>query len=648
MTAQEIKRTKVFVSYSHHDREWMERLRIHLKPLETDMEIDVWDDSKIEPGKNWKQEIANAINATKIAVLLVSADFLASDFIRSGEVPPLLIAAQKDGAMIVPLILSASRFYQTRELSEFQSINDPNEPLADVTPSRREAILVQLANRIEGAFLDAALPEIAKKRSKTSQSARPATRREVQVKRDLSRLETVISEIRTKLQEQLQDEESVSIGLQIAETILSEGAIAVAQRTHPKRLAHSLLETLKVASAEIGERAKPLKAVSSFLEFQTRDSAIANIITYAVEQVGKDGPIDVVEGRLETSLEIVNGTQFDRGYLASEFITDREKRRVLIRNPHILLHEGRLSSAQNILAVMGKLTAAGKKGLVIVAGDVEEEALTTLIDNSELNTLAVKAPGFGDRRIAILEDLAILTGGKVYWKEDSWQLSDLDLSDLGRAERVIADSDNTTIVDGKGLMGQIEQRVNEIKKAIEETTSDYDREKLEERKAKLASGVAVIRVGGGNEVERKRTLNAIERAIQLLRAASSGVVPAENLALANASAYLRTLKLSGEQETANSILAQAMETPLMRMAEGLGRNGEETLETIRANQKQKKNRNIGYFSDDDSFVDLVKAGATVPALTIKQILETSTTLAAGKLASFRYTDDFVRQFSAPE
>ena len=260
--------------------------------------------------------------------------------------------------------------------------------------------------------------------------------------------------------------------------------------------------------------------------------------------------------------------------------------------------------------------------------------------------VAVRAQGFGDRRKEILKDIGVLTGGTVILKDDSRELGDVAVNELGRAKKIIIDEHDTTIVEGYGLPQQLESRVKEIRIAIEETSSEYDREKLQERLAKLAGGVAVVTAGGRTEGERQKKTQLFEWLLRLYYSAlRDGVVPGEHLALVNAATHLRGLTLSDEEQLASSILALAFETPLQRMAEGLGRSGEETLLSIRSAQKQKKNQNFGYYGDEDSFIDLVKAGAVVPTGNVVLPVELAVRLAAEKLGSSRYTEELVRQFS---
>jgi chaperonin GroEL len=653
MPAREQERTKVFISYSRQDTPWLERLRVHLRPLERDLDIDIWDDSKIKPGTKWKEEITSVIAATRVAVLLVSANFLASDFIASDEVPPLLAAAREDGAVIVPLILSPSRFSKTAGLADFQSINDPREPFVNMSWVRQEEVLFQLAELIEESFTTSPPAQPPVTPPGVPAAPEPAAREALKSPQDIPEVGALIAEMRAQLHETLREAEAAEVGAQIAATVLVEGLQAIARRAHPKRLASALSRRLEVAATYIAGHSKSLagdEEVRRFLLLHSGDEEVVWWVNQAAEKVGRDGPIVVVEhGRTDVDLDVVEGLQFDRGYLSPDFITDQEKNRIVLDNPLILINEKKASSIKDLLPILEQIAKLGKP-LLIIAEDVEGEALATLVVNKQrgtLNVAAVMPPGFGDRRKAMLEDIAILTGGKVISEDLGIKLESVTVEDLGRAKKITIDADNTTIVEGAGKGAEIAARVKTIRAQIEETTSDYDREKLQERLAKLVGGVAVVRVGGRTKEERQRKMESVERTLGLFRAAAEeGVVPGEHLSLVNAAAHLREHPPEGEDQVANSILAVALESPLQRMAEGLGRSGEETLLTIRSTQNQrKKNLNVGYYSDEDSFVDLVKAGVVVPTRNVVSLVRTAVGLAAGRLASSRYTDTLVRQLS---
>ena len=313
MPTRKSKRTKVFVSYSRHDKAWLERLRVHLKPLQRELEIDIWDDSKIEPGKKWKEEIANAIDSTKVAVLLVSANFLASDFIATGEVPPLLNAAQEDGAIIVPLILSPSRFTKT-EIADFESINEPTEPLVNMTWGRQEEVLDQLASFIENAFTGSANMKMPAKPERISAVPENRARKETRSPQDLPQFNILMGEIKPQLDETLWERGVAEMATQIVATILMEGLQAIAQKAHPKRLARNLLQRLEGCTTQIVESSKLLddKDVSKFIQFHSGEKEIADLICGAILKVGSGGPIVIEPGRV-TEIEIVEGMKSSAG-----------------------------------------------------------------------------------------------------------------------------------------------------------------------------------------------------------------------------------------------------------------------------------------------------------------------------------------------
>ena len=645
MPARKSRRTKVFVSYSRHDKTWLERLRVHLKPLQREMEIDIWDDSKIEPGKKWKEEIVKAIDSTKVAVLLVSANFLASDFIATGEVPPLLNAAEKDGAIIVPLILSPSRFTKTA-LADFESINEPTEPLVNMTWGRQEEVLDQLATFIENAFSASAdtKPSTLERSSAAPES--PA-RKEIRSPQDIPQVNTLIGEIKQQLDETLLEPGMAEMAIQIATPILLEGLQAIAQKAHPKRLARNLLQALERVTTKILATMKPLddEHVSKFLQLLCANKEIADLISESISKVGLGGPIAVVPGRV-AEIEVVTGLKFDRGYVASEFITDQENRRVVLKAPLILITDKRVRSASEIYSFV--VLKSPERNALIIVEEIEEDALADLVADVDQTSVVVRAPGFGDRRIEILKDIAVLTGGTFISHDDPRDLANIGINELGTADKVIIDEHETTIIHGHGSPQKLNSRMEEIRTAIEQTWSEYDKEKFGERLAKLTAGVAVVRSGGRTEQERQLRTQQLEWMLRLYYSAiRDGVVPGEHLALVNAATHLRELTaVSAEEQLANSILARALETPLQRMAEGLGRNGEETLLSIRSAQKEKKNENIGYHGDEDSFVDLVKAGVVIPIDHVQVPVEAAVRLAAEKLGASRYTEELARQFSS--
>src|SRR5881397_528417 len=336
-----------------------------------------------------------------------------------------------------------------------------------------------------------------------------------------------------------------------------------------------------------------------------------------MEKVGKDGVITVEEAKaMDTTLDVVEGMQFDRGYLSPYFVTNPERMEVVLEDALVLIHEKKLSVMKDMLPLLEQVARAGKP-LLIIAEDVEGEALATLVVNNLRGTLrsaAVKAPGFGDRRKAMLEDIATLTGGKAITEDLGIKLENLKLDDLGRAKKVVVDKDNTTIIEGAGSTKEIQSRIKQIKAQIEETTSDYDREKLQERLAKLSGGVAVIKVGAGTETELKEKKHRVEDALSATRAAiEEGVVPGGGVALVNAARALDGLKLAGDEATGAAMLRRALEEPMRHIGANAGLEGSVLVETIRRKAVEGKNKNLGYNVMSGQYGDMVKAGIIDPA-----------------------------------
>jgi chaperonin GroEL len=353
-----------------------------------------------------------------------------------------------------------------------------------------------------------------------------------------------------------------------------------------------------------------------------------------MDKVGKDGVITVEESKgLEFEKEYVEGMQFDRGYISSYFVTDTDHMESVIEDPYILIYDKKISAAQDIVPILEKLVQTGKRDLVIIAEDVDSEALATLVLNKirgMLNVLAIKAPGFGDRRKAMLQDIAILTGAELISEETGRKLDSVVLSDLGRAEKVVADKDNTTIIGGKGDEAQIKGRIEQIRVEIDRTTSDYDREKLQERLAKLSGGVAIIRVGAATETELKEKKHRVEDALSATRAAvEEGIVPGGGVALVNAMTALDSLKAETEDEQIGiKIVRKALEMPMRKIAENAGKDGSVVVENVRSEQKAKKDDRIGYDVIRDEYVDMIKAGLGDPAKVTRGALHNAASIAA--------------------
>ncbi len=364
------------------------------------------------------------------------------------------------------------------------------------------------------------------------------------------------------------------------------------------------------------------------------DETIGKIIAEAMKKVGKDGVITVEEAKtMETQLDVVEGMQFDRGYLSPYFVTDPERMEAVLENPYILIHEKKISSMKDLLPLLEQI-AKGGRPLVIIAEDVEGEALATLVVNKlrgTLNVAAVKAPGFGDRRKAMLQDIAILTGGKAITEDLGIKLENVQMTDLGQAKKVTIDKDNTTIVEGKGKASEIEGRVKEIRSQVEKTTSDYDREKLQERLAKLVGGVAVIKVGAATETEMKEKKARVEDAMHATRAAvEEGIVPGGGVALMRCSDAIEALKLEGDEKIGGNIVRRALEEPLRQIVANAGEEGAVVVGRIR----DSKETNFGYNAQNNKFEDLVKAGVIDPTKVTRTALQN-----AGSIASLMLTTE---------
>jgi chaperonin GroEL len=353
---------------------------------------------------------------------------------------------------------------------------------------------------------------------------------------------------------------------------------------------------------------------------------IGELLAEAMEKVGKDGVVTVEEAKtIETSLDVVEGMQFDRGYISAYFSTDPQKMEAVLEEPMILVHEKRISSMHEIFPILQQTAQAGRS-LLIIAEDVDAEALSTLVVNKLrgiLKVVAVKAPAFGDRRKAMLEDIAIMTGGRVISEDIGVRLENVSLDDLGEARKVIVDKDNTTIIEGVGRKSDLQGRMATIRRQIEETVSEYDREKLQERLAKLAGGVAVIKVGAATEIEMKEKKARVEDALNATKAAAQeGVVPGGGVALLRASKSLASLEVDGDEKTGIDILRRAMEEPLRRIAENAGQDGSLIVGKVRAEKK-----NVGYNAATRKIEDLLEAGIIDPAKVVRAALQNAASIA---------------------
>src|SRR5438552_7664208 len=417
----------------------------------------------------------------------------------------------------------------------------------------------------------------------------------------------------------------------LAQAIFREGVKTVAAGANPMALKRGIDKAVERAIEEIQRMAKPVKgdAIAQVGTVSANgDATIGGIIAKAMDQVGKDGVITVEESRtMETSLEVVEGMQFDRGYLSPYFVTDAERMEASLENALILIHEKKISSMKDLLPLLEQVAKLGKP-LLIIAEDVEGEALATLVVNKlrgTLNVAAVKAPGFGDRRKAMLEDIANLTGGKVISEDLGIKLENVQLSDLGRAKKITIDKDNTTIVEGAGKQADIEGRVKTIRAQIEETSSDYDREKLQERLAKLVGGVAVIKVGAATETEMKEKKARVEDAMHATKAAvEEGIVPGGGVALLRAAKALEGLKLKGDEQIGAEIVRKALEEPLRQIVANCGEEGAIVVGKIR----DSDHNSFGYNAQTDKFEDLVKAGVIDPTKVARTALQNAGSIAA--------------------
>ncbi len=423
----------------------------------------------------------------------------------------------------------------------------------------------------------------------------------------------------------------------LAHAIVSEGLKNLAAGANPMMLKHGIEAAAKAVSDSIKEQAMKVttkEEIASVAAISAQDQEIGNLIAEVMDKVGKDGVITVEESKgLEFEKEYVEGMQFDRGYISAYFVTDPEHMQAVIEEPYILIHDKKISAAADIVPILEKLVQIGKRELVVIAEDVDGEALATLVLNKlrgMLNVVGVKAPGFGDRRKAMLQDIAILTGGTVVTEELGRKLESVTLNDLGRAGKVTATKEDTTVVEGRGDAARIKGRIEEIKVEIDKSTSDYDKEKLQERLAKLSGGVAVIRVGAATETELKEKKHRVEDALSATRAAvEEGIVPGGGVALLNAMEALKTLKLGFDDENIGiNCVRKALEVPMRKLSENAGQDGAVVVEEVRREQKSKKSKNIGYDVLKDEYVDMVKAGIIDPAKVTKGALENAASIAA--------------------
>ena len=416
----------------------------------------------------------------------------------------------------------------------------------------------------------------------------------------------------------------------LARQIYAEGIKLVAAGHDPMSLKRGIDKAVEAMIGELKNLSKPTKDPKEIAQVGTiaanTDSTIGDVIAEAMNKVGKEGVITVEEAKgLETTLDVVEGMQFDRGYLSPYFVTDPERMECVLEDAYLLIHEKKISNMKDILPILEQIAKSGKP-FIIIAEDIEGEALATLVVNKIRGTLrcvAVKAPGFGDRRKAMLEDIAILTGGKLIAEELGIKLDNIALQDLGRAKRIVVDKDNTTIVDGAGKKSDLEGRIKQIRAQIEETTSDYDREKFQERLAKLIGGVAVINVGAATEVEMKEKKARVEDALHATRAAvEEGIVPGGGVALLRSSAALEKLRASAEEKWGVNIIKRAVEEPLRRIAINAGVEGSIALQKV----KEGKGA-FGFNAATEEYEDLLKAGIIDPTKVVRTALQNAASVA---------------------
>ncbi len=422
----------------------------------------------------------------------------------------------------------------------------------------------------------------------------------------------------------------------LAQAIVNEGLKNLAAGANPMLLRAGIEKATNAVVEYIKNLATPVegrKEIAQIASISAADEQIGELIADVMERVGKDGVITVEESRgTNFETEFVEGMQIDKGYTSAYFVTNSDRMEAVIEDANILITDKKISAVADILPVLEKLTQTGSRNIVIIAEDVDGEALATLVVNKLrgiLNVLAIKAPGFGDRRKEMLRDIAVLTGGQVISEEMGRRLENATLADLGVARRVVSRKDDTTIVEGKGNTKDIQARIKQIKAQIDETTSDYDREKLQERLAKLSGGVGLIKVGAGTEVELKFRKTRVEDALSATRAGvEEGMVPGGGVALLNATEALKDLQVSGDVATGVAILRRALEEPVRTLAQNGGQDGAVVVETVRRKQAEGKNKRVGYNVLEDRYEDMVNAGIIDPAKVTRSAIQNAASIAA--------------------
>ncbi len=423
----------------------------------------------------------------------------------------------------------------------------------------------------------------------------------------------------------------------LAHAMVTSGLKNLAAGSNPMMLKRGIEAASKAVAEDIAKQADDVttkEEIASVAAISAQDQEIGDLIAEVMDKVGKDGVITVEESKgLEFETEYVEGMQFDRGYISPYFVTDPENMEAVIEEPYVLIHDKKISAASDIVPILEKLVQVGKRELLVIAEDVDGEALATLVLNKlrgMLTAVAVKAPGFGDRRKAMLQDIAILTGGTVITEELGRKLESVTINDLGKCGKVVANKEDTTIIEGQGETSKIKGRIEEIKVEIDRSTSDYDREKLQERLAKLSGGVAVIRVGAATETELKEKKHRVEDALSATRAAvEEGIVPGGGVALINAIGALDGMDLKDEDANVGvNIVRRSLGMPMEKIAENAGKDGAVVREEVRRTQASQKNKNIGYDVIASDYVDMVKSGIIDPAKVTKGALENAASIAA--------------------
>jgi chaperonin GroEL len=464
----------------------------------------------------------------------------------------------------------------------------------------------------------------------------------------------LLKEAATKTNDIAGDGTTTSIVL--AQTMVNQGLKNVAAGANPMLLKRGIEAATQRIAEAISEQAVEIdtkEEIASVASISAQDTEIGELISDVMWKVGKDGVITVEESKgLLFETEYVEGMQFDRGYISAYFVTSPESMEAVIEEPYILIHDKKISAAADIMPVLEKLINRGKRELVILAEDVDGEALATLVLNKlrgMLNVLAVKAPGFGDRRKAMLQDIAVMTGGTVITEELGRKLESVTIDDLGTCDKIVSTKDDTTLIGGNGDEKAIKGRIEEIKVAIDQSTSDYDREKLQERLAKLSGGVAVIRVGAATEVELKEKKHRVEDALSATRAAvEEGIVPGGGVALINARSTLDEIEMTyPDEQTGVSIVRTALEAPMRKIAANAGQDGAVIIDGVRRAQVDADNSNIGYDVISGQFVDMIESGIIDPAKVTKGALENAASIAAMILTTEALITDIPEPEPAP-